>query len=93
MLREQGDLDGAKALYERAIAIDEAALGPNHPDIAIDLNNLGGVLRAQGDLVGTKTLLDRALRIFREFLGDDHPNTKKVQNNLRLLEEKMKNAE
>jgi len=32
------------------------------------------------------------VQIFREFLGDDHPQTQTVQNNLRQLEEKLKNA-
>jgi tetratricopeptide (TPR) repeat protein len=93
VLESQGDLAGAKALYERALAIDEAVLGPNHPNVAIQLNNLGGVLQSQGDLVGAKALYERSLQIFREFLGDDHPSTRTVQSNLRLLEEKMKNAE
>ena len=59
MLKDQGDLEGAKALYERALAIDEAALGPDHPNVAIRLNNLGGVLKAQGDLEGAKALFER----------------------------------
>ncbi len=92
MLETQGDLDGAKALFERALAISEAALGLNHPDVAFLLNNLGMLLQEQGDFAGVKPLLERALQIFREFLGDDHPNTKTVQNNLHLLEEKIKNA-
>ena len=93
MLRAQGDLTGTKALYERALAIDEAAFGPDHPDVAIDLNNLGLVLESQDDLAGAKPLYERALQICREFLGDDHPTTKNVQDNLQRLEEEMKNAD
>ena len=85
VLEEQGELENAKALFERALAIDEAALGPNHPDVAIDLNNLGGVLRAQGDLAGAKSLFERALQIFQNFLGAQHPNTKIVQKNLNSI--------
>ena len=36
----------AKKMYERALAIDEAALGPDHPNVAEWLNNLGVVLEA-----------------------------------------------
>ena len=43
----QGDYTGAKPLYGRAIAIDEKALGPDHPDLATDLNNLALLLSAQ----------------------------------------------
>ena len=46
----------AKKMYERALAIDEAALGPDHPNVATRLNNLGLVLKEQGDLAGAKTL-------------------------------------
>ena len=43
----QGEYDEAKPLYERAIAIDEKALGPDHPGVATDLNNLAGLLSFQ----------------------------------------------
>ena len=46
-LPSQGDLASAKPLYERAIAIGEKALGPEHPDLAVWLNNFAGLLRAQ----------------------------------------------
>lgn len=32
VLRDQGDLDQARTLYERALAIREDRLGPDHPD-------------------------------------------------------------
>jgi hypothetical protein len=33
--------------YRRAIHIDEQALGPDHPDVAIYLNNLAGLFKSQ----------------------------------------------
>ena len=33
-------------LYDRALAIDEKALGPDHPDVAGDLNNKAALLKA-----------------------------------------------
>jgi tetratricopeptide (TPR) repeat protein len=92
-LRNRAEYKQAKRIHERALAIDEAILGPDHPDVAIDASNLGSVLKDQGNLSGAKPLIERALRIFREFLGDAHPNTKTAQNNLRLLEEEIKNAQ
>ena len=35
-------------LYQRAIAIDEKTLGPEHPDLAAWLNNLAELYRQQG---------------------------------------------
>ena len=44
-------------LYERALAIIEKALGPEHPDTAMGLNNLAGLLRAQSDLARARAAL------------------------------------
>jgi hypothetical protein len=38
----------ARQLFERALAILEARLGPDHPDVARSLNNIGNALRARG---------------------------------------------
>ena len=40
LLLGQGDYAGAQPLHERALAIREAALGPEHPHVATSLNNL-----------------------------------------------------
>ncbi len=59
---------------ERALAIREAALGPDHPDAALGLSNLGSVLRAQGDLTGAREHFEQSLRIREAALGPDHPD-------------------
>jgi tetratricopeptide (TPR) repeat protein len=72
----------AKNMYARALAIDEAALGPDHLNVAIRLNNLGELLRVQGDLDGAKSLLERAVAIVESALGLDHPDLAINLNNL-----------
>ena len=89
VLRAQGDFAGARALFERALRIGEAALGAEHPAVAIRLNNLGHVLQAQGDFAGARALFERALRIFRAALGDEHPSTQTVRQNLESLLQQM----
>ncbi len=37
-----------RPLAERALAIDEAALGPDHPNVAILLNVLALIMRGSG---------------------------------------------
>ncbi len=32
-----------KPLYKRSLAINEKALGPDHPDVAVSLNNLAAL--------------------------------------------------
>ncbi len=40
LYKAQGKYAEAEPLYKRALRIDERALGPDHPDVATDLNNL-----------------------------------------------------
>ncbi len=44
VLYDLGDLPAARAAFERALAIDSQAFGPDHPKVASDVNNLGRVL-------------------------------------------------
>src|SRR5208283_851393 len=41
----------AEPLYRRALAIDEASFGPDHPGVARDLNNLAGLLQNTNRLI------------------------------------------
>jgi Tfp pilus assembly protein PilF len=75
----------ARPYYERALALRERALGPEHPDSASSLNNLGALLRAQGDLAAARTYYERALAIRERTLGPAHPDTASSLNNLGLL--------
>jgi tetratricopeptide (TPR) repeat protein len=59
----RGVYSQALPLLERALAISETALGPEHLDTARWLNNLGALLQEQGNLAGARPLLERALAI------------------------------
>jgi tetratricopeptide (TPR) repeat protein len=63
----------ARPLFERALALAEKALGPDHPDTATRLHNLAHLLQEQGDIAGARPLLERALAISEKALGPDHP--------------------
>jgi hypothetical protein len=56
VLQAQGHLAAARPLYERALVIREKTLGPEHPEVARDLNNLAVLLKDQGDLAGARPL-------------------------------------
>ncbi|HJX63762.1 MAG TPA: tetratricopeptide repeat protein [Polyangia bacterium] len=70
---------------QRHAAIDEASLGPNHPEVAIRLNNLALLLRATNRLSEAKPLFRRAVGIVESSLGSDHPYTLTFRENLELL--------
>ena len=65
----------ARPLFERSLAIREAALGPEHLDTTSGLNRLGFLLQAQGDLAGARPLFERSLAIRERRLGPEHPST------------------
>ena len=65
--------------------INETALGPNHPNVATDVHNLGLVLKAQGDLAGAKAAYERALNIDIAVFGLYHPKVATVVNNLGVV--------
>jgi tetratricopeptide (TPR) repeat protein len=72
----------AKPLYERALAIYEKVLGPEHPHTAMSLNNLAILLQAQGDVAAARPLFERALAINEKGLGPEHPQTATSLSNL-----------
>jgi Tfp pilus assembly protein PilF len=60
----------------------EAVLGPEHPNTATSLNNLGSLLQVQGDLAGARLYYERAFRVCQSGLGEVHPSTPVVRRNL-----------
>jgi tetratricopeptide (TPR) repeat protein len=72
----------ARPLAERALALAEAAFGPEHEVTALRLNNLAVLVHEQGDLDGARRLHERALAIREARLGADHPDTATSLDNL-----------
>jgi tetratricopeptide (TPR) repeat protein len=75
----------AKDDFERALKISEAAHGPDHPEVAADVNNLGLVLKRLGDLAGARANYERALKICEPARGPDHPQIAIYVNNLGVV--------
>ena len=63
MYREQGRFAEAEPLYRRALAAQERALGPDHPDVGTSLNELAGLYQALGRTAEAEQLMKRALAI------------------------------
>jgi hypothetical protein len=60
----------AEALYGCALWINEKALGPDHPHVEADLNNLAGPYSAQGKYAEAESILNGALLLlFDNLLG------------------------
>ena len=67
------------------MAIDEASFGPDHPLVAIHLNNLAGLLRQTNRLSEAEPLFRRALAIDEMSYGPDHPTVAKDLDGLASL--------
>ncbi|MEL6748622.1 MAG: tetratricopeptide repeat protein, partial [Pseudomonadota bacterium] len=75
----------AEPLYRRALTIDEASYGPDHPDVARDLNNLAELLRTTNRAGEAEPLYRRALAIDEASYGPDHPTVAIRLGNLAQL--------
>lgn len=58
----QGKYVDAERLYKRSRAIQEKVLSPRHPDVAVVLNNLAGLLEERVRAVCTKKSLSIYIR-------------------------------
>jgi tetratricopeptide (TPR) repeat protein len=77
----------ARLLCERALAIRENELGPEHPDVAWSLNDLGFMIERQGHFAAAQPFYERALAINEKKLGPEHLATVMNIHNLgRLLQ-------
>jgi tetratricopeptide (TPR) repeat protein len=92
LMNQLGTLYFTKALHEqaepmmrRALAIDEASFGKDHPEVAIRLNNLAQLLKATNRLAEAEPLMQRVVEIFEKSLGENHPNVATALNNLAML--------
>ena len=64
-------------MMKRALEIDEVSFGKDHPNVAIDLNNLARLYQATNRLSEAEPLMKRHLVIFLQFTrrtGHPHPH-------------------
>lgn len=81
-LRKKGKYDEAVTLTERAMAIREKVLGPDHLEVADSLHALASLYDDQSDYVKAEPLNLRALAIREKALGPEHPDLAKSLYNL-----------
>jgi tetratricopeptide (TPR) repeat protein len=81
-LCDRARYEQAELLYKRALAIQEKALGPEHPNVATSLNNLARLNDEQGRYEQAELLYKRALAIQEKVLGPEHSDVATSCNNL-----------
>lgn len=85
VLKDTYDYQGAKADFERALPLYEKALGHEHREVAICLNNLAGDLVWLGDNARAEALYREALRIYEKTVGPEHILVAGCLNNMAFL--------
>lgn len=89
-----GSFSSAEKLLREAARLQEASLGPRHPDLANTLNNLGIVCEMTRKFDDAEQYFRRAVSIARTSLPPDHPFVTTSHNNLRdFCEARGKTAE
>ena len=68
-----GNYSSAEELLREAAALQEQTLGPDHPDLANTLNNLGIVCEMTDNPIDAEHYFRRAYSIATAALSPDHP--------------------
>src|SRR3954470_17684153 len=77
-----GDLSSANDLLHRVARIQEAELGPLHPDLANTLNNLAIVAETTGRMSDAENFYRRAVAVASASLPADDPQVVSSRQNL-----------
>ena len=78
----RGEYSEAMRLLQKALAEDETAYGPEHPQVAISLTALAALYQDIGMLEQARPLYEKALAIDQKAYGDDHPAVARDLSNL-----------
>jgi tetratricopeptide (TPR) repeat protein len=84
-LLARAQYEQAAVFFERAHAIIEQVLGPEHPATAAILANMAWLYRVQGKYEQAAPFYQRALAIYEQAFGPRHSNTATMLNNLAQL--------
>jgi tetratricopeptide (TPR) repeat protein len=82
---DQGKLDEAEKMYQRALQGMEKAWGPDHTSTLSTVNNLGNLYKSQGKLDEAEKMYQRALQGKEKAWGPDHTSTLNTVSNLGVL--------
>ncbi|MGI9406215.1 MAG: tetratricopeptide repeat protein [Hyphomicrobiaceae bacterium] len=85
ILKQLGRFVEAEEQYRKALVAMETAYGPDHPNVAITLDNLGNLYLAQSRYKDAEKFYLRAQATFQKIYGPNHTSTATSLNNLGAL--------
>lgn len=86
---DQGKLDKAEEMYQRALQGKEKALGRDHTSTLDTVNNLGLLYAGQGKLDKAEAMLERALEGYEKRFGLDHPRCCSLRRDIAALQDRV----
>lgn len=81
-LRLLGELDEARELYKKQVAIYSDLSGPDNSATLTAMINLAAVLRQSNDLSGARVMEEQVVESRSRTLGETHPDTLSAANSL-----------
>jgi len=85
LLIAQGDHAEALPFFKEALVIKEESQGPEHPDVASYLGNIGLIFDVQGRYSEARPLLERTLAIRERTFRRPHPDVAMALHNLAVF--------
>ncbi|XP_041374620.1 nephrocystin-3-like [Gigantopelta aegis] len=82
---QSGQPRGVDPLQRRTLHLEELAIGPDSPDLARTLNELGVLNYLQNNFDTAESFFKRSLEMREVTLGPDHPDLAQSLNNLAAL--------
>ena len=82
LLQATNRLAEAEPLMKRALAIDEKALGPEHPNVAAALNIMAVLCLQEGEYAKAEPLLLRSVAVNEKVLGPEHADVAPVHRSI-----------
>jgi tetratricopeptide (TPR) repeat protein len=88
-----GELEQSKRLQEQVLAIQVRVRGPDHPNVASTLINIGATHSALGHYQQALQLYEQALVMLEQALGPEHPQLADCLNNIGYVQALMNDHE
>lgn len=92
-LYHQQQYDKAAELLDKALSVDVALKGRQHPDICADLEGLGTVLWAGGQMERAEAAFQGCLDLQHEIFTRDNPVTAPILNSLAVIRQHLEKKE
>eukprot|EP00741_Cyanophora_paradoxa_P019219 tig00000215_g18555.t1 len=85
LLHKMGRASEGIQFLKEALRLRKKALGPEHPNVAVEMQNLANLLHTQGDYAAARPMYEEALRVHRKALGPEHLYVAGTMQNLAIL--------